>query len=198
MSTVEPNLRFEPATHSYYFGDQYFPSVTEVLEPEQRLEGIAPAVLAAAKVRGQHVHEACALLTQDALDWSSLDPLLVGYASAARLFLKESGVIVLRSEHRMCDPQLKVAGTLDLYGRMRRYDCVFDYKTALARSRTEGLQLAGYEHLHRRMYGGRALKRFVVQLREDGQYRLWPYEDPRDFSLFVSCLNLWHWRNSWR
>jgi hypothetical protein len=186
-------LRFDPDRHEYFVGDERYPSVTEVLEPEQQLDGIPPDVLERARIMGNHVHEACALLAYNRLDWATLDPLLVPRVQAARAFLKDTALTVLRVEYRMADPQLKVAGTLDLYGVLDRKTWVLDFKSG-AKSRTWGLQLAAYDHLFRRNFGGRPLKRGAVQLREDGSYRLIPYEDPRDWSLFTSALNLWHWR----
>ena len=40
------------------------------------------------------------------------------------------------------------------------------------------------------------MKRYGVQLKADGTYKLYPYEDRRDMTWFTSALNLWHWRNA--
>jgi len=190
------DFRFDEKEHRYSLDDQEIPSVTQVLEPLQCWDGIPPETLEAARVFGQQVHHAVALALLVQLDWATLDPQLVPYVTAAQKFVKEAEVTVLRVEHRMVDPQLKFAGTLDLLGVMRRYTAVFDWKTPTVMPRTAGLQTAGYEHLFRRTYGGRPLKRYGVQLRADSEYRLYPYEDTRDWSWFVSALNLWWWQAS--
>jgi hypothetical protein len=189
-------FRFEHETHQYYLDEEKIPSVTQVLEPLQELEGIPRAVLEEARVFGQHVHKAAALLPHKMLEWRTLDPKLVPYVAAAKKFLEEAKVVVLRVEYPMCDPSLKVAGTGDLFGVIDRCSAVFDYKTTAVMSRTNGLQLAAYDHLYRRTLGGRPLKRFGVQLRSDGEYRLVEYRDSRDAAWFFSALNLWHWRNA--
>ena len=187
---------FEQETHTYRLDGQVIPSVTQVLEPLMELEGIRREVLEEAAAFGTHVHEACALMLQKRLDWATLDTRLVPYVSAAKKFVEEAKVVVLRVEHRMCDPVLRVAGTLDLLGVIDRSTGIFDWKSSAVMSKTTGLQLAGYDHLHRRSLGGRPLKRFGVQLRADGDYRLFEYKDPRDQNWFFSALNLWHWKES--
>jgi hypothetical protein len=189
-------FRFEADTHTYYLDEQEIPSVTQVLEPLQELEGIPRQVLEEARVFGQHVHQACALMLYKTLDWRTLDLKLVPYVSAAKKFVEENKVTVLRVEHAMCDPALKVAGTLDLLAVLNKVTAIFDWKSTTVMSRTVGLQLAAYDHLHRRSLGGRPLKRFGVQLRADGDYRLYPYEDSRDLQWFFSALNLWWWRQT--
>jgi hypothetical protein len=189
-------LRFEPAGHKYFLDEEQIPSVTQVLEREQVLDGIPRDTLEAAREFGQHVHSAIALALQKQLDWKKLDPKLVPYVSAAMLFVKEAEVQVLRVEQRMHDPALKYAGALDLLGVLRKHTAVIDWKTAASMPRTAGLQLAAYEQLFRRNYGGRPLKRYGVQLFGKGNYKLVEYDDARDFNWFLSCLNLWHWRNT--
>ena len=185
---------FDPDTHRYTLNGERLPSVTEVLEPEEQLDGIPAEDLARGRERGHHVHVACALLCYNNLEWSKLDPLLVPRVSAARKFLKETNFTILRVEHRMFDPTLKVAGTLDLFGVMNRFSWIIDWKSGMV-SRTAGPQTAAYDNLFRQSFGGRENKRGVVELHDDGSYRLRPQEDKRDYSIFKSCLNLHHWRN---
>jgi hypothetical protein len=189
-------LRFEPDGHRYYLGEHQVPSVTDVLEPLQALDGIPPRALEHARIRGQHVHTACHLMVHKLLEWSTLDPQLVGYVEAAKKFLEENEIKVLVSEYRMADEGLKVAGTLDVIGVFKRNTCVFDWKSTETMPRTAGPQTAAYDHLYRRNLGGRPMKRYGVQLFAEGKYKLYPYDDPRDWTWFVSALNLWHWRNA--
>jgi len=190
MSVV---LEFDRARHRYTVGGVVLASVTQVLEPEEQLDGIAPDVLEAGRLRGQHVHEACALLAHNNLDWRTLDPLLVPYVDACNRFLTHADLTVLLVEQRMYDPQLQIAGTMDLLGVINGKEWILDYKSGVV-SRTWGPQLAAYEYLYRLHHGGRQRRRGVVQLRDDSSYRLIELSDSRDWSIFVSCLNLWHWR----
>jgi len=191
------DFTFDEASHVYRLGGRVVPSVTQVLEPLQELEGIPPAILEVARVFGQHVHTACALMIEQTLDWSTLDTKLVPYVSAARQFLKDSNLVILRSEHRMYDPKLMFAGTLDVAGMIAKTPWILDWKSTSVMSRTVGLQLAAYEHLYTLgRTAGPKLKRGGVQLRADGTYRLYPYTDARDRNWFLSALNIWHWRQT--
>lgn len=194
--TLMPSFRFESEGHRYFIDERRVPSVTEVLEPLQIWDGVPLDVLEAARIFGQRVHEACHLMLHDILVWNTLAPELVPYVMAARKAIADLGIKVLASEHRMCDPALAFAGTLDILGVMKRFTCVFDWKSSVTMPRTAGPQTAAYNHLYQRNMGQvRGMKRFGILLRPDGDYRLSAFDDERDWTMFVSALNLWHWRN---
>jgi hypothetical protein len=134
-----------------------------------------------------------------ALEWSTLDQSYVNYVVAARKFLRELEVKVLVSEYRMGDEAMKVAGTLDVLGIIKRNTWVVDWKAVAMVPRTAGPQTAAYDWLYRRQMGGgsRPMKRAAVQLLPNGEYKLYPFEDTRDLNVFFSALNIWHFRNGW-
>lgn len=194
MSSTD-QLRFDPEAHHYYLNDKRIPSVSEVLEPLQELDGIPRHVLEAAREVGVAVHHAIALDLQKNLNWPKLDPKLANYVLAARKFVQECDFKVLVVEKHMADPGLKFGGTLDTAGIFRRANAIVDWKVTAAMPRTAGPQTAAYDYLYRRTLGGRPYKRYGVQLFDDCSYKIFPFEDSRDWSWFASCLNIWHWRN---
>jgi hypothetical protein len=147
-------LVFDQASHTYTLDGVKLPSVTEVLRPLENFDGVPRDALEHARLRGQHVHEAMALLVREDLDWLSLDPELVPYLEGGKRFLEESGITVIASEFRVACKRLRVAGTLDLLGVLRNSECVLDFKAAAAVPLTVGPQCAAYEHLYRSMFGG--------------------------------------------
>lgn len=187
-------IEFDKASHTYRVNGKAVPSVTQVLDPLLELDGVPRAVLEAARVFGTHVHEACHLLVRDELDWARLDPGLVPYVNGARRFLKESRVVVIASELRVASATVGCAGTLDLVAVLKRSESIFDWKSTATLPRTIGPQTAGYENFYREERGGPRRKRFGVQLLPD-DYRLYPLTDPADWSVFLSALNLHHWRH---
>jgi hypothetical protein len=196
-------IEFEPQTHTYQIDGRTVPSVTQVLEQIQTLEHIPPATLERARIRGQHVHEAMALLVRNDLDWDSLDEELVPYVEAGQRFLNESGIVVLGSELRVGCPVARCAGTIDLYGVLRKDEVIVDFKATADVPEPVGPQTAGYDYLYEKSYGGgkrtRKRKRLCVRLRPDGKYKVDRLGDSDDYNVFFSCLNLWHWRNKhWR
>lgn len=188
------NIEFNHERHEYSVNGKVLPSVTQVLDTCVDFRMVDPDVLEAARLFGNHVHEAMALLVRDELDWSSLDAALVPYIIGGKRFLEESGVVVVASELRLASPYLRYAGTLDLAGVIRSQDALFDFKATAAIPPTVGPQVAAYERLYADKFGGaRKRRRYCVQLREN-DYRVIPLTDPADWSVFQSALNLHHWK----
>jgi hypothetical protein len=197
MGKTGPELSYEDESHSYFLDGKHIPAVTDVCEwLSEGFDDIPPAILARARDIGHAVHHACALLCQKNLEWSTLDESIAGYVKAAQKFLTETGFKTLAVEHRMGDPDLRYAGTLDLYGIWESRSWIIDWKVTAIMPRTAGPQTAAYDHLHRRNFGGRPNKRAGVQLFADGTYKFFEFADPRDYSYFTSALNLYHWRHS--
>lgn len=186
-------IEFDAGEHAYWIDGKRVPSVTQVLGPLSDFSGIDAGTLEHARVRGQLVHDAMALLVRDALDWSSLDPSILPYIEGGRRFLEESGITVVASELRVASARLRVAGTLDLLAVWRGFDSIIEYKATAAFPPVAGPQTAAYEQLHSEMFGKRARKRFCVLL-QPGDYRIFPLVDKGDSHVFVSALNCHHWR----
>jgi hypothetical protein len=186
-------LQFDAETHTYTLDGKRLPSVTEVLEPLIDYSRVPRDVLEHARIRGQHVHEAMALLVRDDLDWSSLDPELVPYIEGGKRFLDESGLVVIASELRVACGRIGCAGTLDLLAHWRNSEAIIDWKATSAVPPTVGPQTAAYDRLYLSMFGGRPRKRYCVQLRPN-DYKIHALTDPADWSIFQSALNIHHWR----
>lgn len=191
-------LTFEEAGHVYRVDGQAWPSVTQILDPLNELDGIPRAVLEAARVFGGHVHVGCHLLNQDALDWGALDPALLPYVTGWQNFLNESGAIVLASEERVLHRTLRYAGTLDVRALWKERMCFIDIKSG-AVPRTVGLQCAGYAqawcHMHDDARPARH-RRYCVQLTGKSLgYKVHALNDTNDFTFFNSALNIHNFRN---
>lgn len=187
-------LAFDKDQHAYTVNGRSVPSVTQVLQPLELLDGIPADVLEHARIRGQHVHEAMALLVRESLDWDSLDPELRPYIEGGKRFLDESGITVVASEYRVACAKLRLAGTLDLVGVLRNSEALLDFKATATLPKTVGPQTSAYERLYRSMLGGITRRRYCVLLKP-GDYKLHQLTDPADWSIFQSALNIHHWRN---
>lgn len=189
-------IEFDEAAHRYTVNGERFPSVTEVLDPLLELDGIPKATLKAAAQFGTHVHLACHLYDKGVLDEPALDPHLAPYLAAWKLFLRDTGSTVIHSEVRVVHPKLRYAGTLDKILKLgrainrREPKVLLDIKSGEV-PRTVGPQCAAYEAA----YSTEPLPRYCLQLRGDATYRLTKLADPTDWSIFLSALNLHHWRN---
>lgn len=190
-------LQFDAASHTYRVGGVIFPSVTEVLGPAESFAGVFDRVpadaLEFARDRGSYIHEAMALLVRGCLDWSSVDERWAPYIRSGERFIHDSGIVVTGSEVPVYSERLRVAGTIDLLGIWTRREALLDFKASAAVPVTVGPQTAGYQFLHRDLYGGgKRMQRYCVHLTPT-EYRVIPLEDSRDESIFLSSLNLFHW-----
>ena len=186
-----PDLQFDEAAHAYTVGGVRWPSVTQVLDPINELDGIPRHVLDAAAAFGTNVHAACHLHNQGTLDEAALDPALAPYVEAWRRFLSDTGAIVIASEVRVAHPTLRYAGTLDTIAKIGGVRELVDIKSTAQIPRTVGPQTAAYAEARTEP----RLRRRVVQLRGDGSYVARRLDNRADFNTFVSCLNIWRFRN---
>lgn len=194
MSAV---IEFNEEQHEYRVNGERWPSVTQVLDPLLELDGIPKDILEAAGRFGNHVHQACHLWDLGQLDEDALDPHLKPYLDGWKSFLHQTGALVINSELRVFNPLLKYAGTLDklILWRERRH--VLDIKTSAEVPYTVGPQCAAYREAYLKTDSGVTCStvRYCVHLRPDASYRLHPLNDPGDFHMFVSALNVHNFRS---
>jgi hypothetical protein len=142
--------------------------------------------------RGSYVHAAIALLVEDDLDLTTLDPALRPYLDAFQKWLTESRVTVIGCEVRGYDPLLWFAGTTDLLIAAPLVgQSIVDVKCGHVPP-SVGPQTAGYA----RMLGGRWSSRFSLNLRNNGTYRYELLDDPNDDEDFLAALRLYHRRRT--
>lgn len=189
-------LEFEKASHVYRLDGRVVPSVTQILQPLNDFSMVNPGVLEAAREFGNHVHQACHLDDMEMLDWSELDPALVPYVTAWRAFLTDSGAVVIASEQPLAHSTLGYAGTPDRVLSWKKSIVIPDLKATALVPRSVGPQTAGYAAAYKSQHGGREPERLCVQLRANGTYSSHRRREPTDWSVFLSCLNVWRFINA--
>lgn len=183
-------------THTYTLGDQMIPCVSEIISPLTDFSMIPPAVLEYKTMIGIHVHKACELYDLDDLVIDTLDPALKQYVMAWIRFLDETGFVVELNEQIVFHDKYLFAGTLDRVGLLHGVRALVDLKTVAQLGPQTGVQTAAYLCAlnHKKKKADHVTKRFALQLKKDGSYRLQPYEDRLDLGTFTSLLNLHNWR----
>lgn len=197
MKTAIQGLEFEPESHTYSYAGEVVPGVTSVLEPFTGLEFVHPDVLAAASLFGTHVHDAVDLFNRGTLDEADLmdrSPLVWEYLEGWKMFLQQSGAVVIESEQKVFHPKLRYAGTLDSICAVQKTNRLYDVKSTASVPKTVGPQVAAYEEAYRAQTGGRRMKRYCVQLKPN-KYSCTPLTDPRDWDIFKAALTLYRWRH---
>jgi hypothetical protein len=209
-------LEFEPTSHVYRIhgpdGSVAVPSVTELLDsagltPDYSV--VAPHVLQHARQRGIHVDQCIELLDAEDLDWRSVNPEATPFVEAWLRFREHEQYRPLASQLPLYHPQFAYAGTADSCGLLPgNRPVVIERKTTAKMASTVALQCAGYsvEGLWYAPPGGGVLvpvpwerpARVGVQLKRDGTYALFPYDDPEDYAAFLGVVALGRWRGARR
>jgi hypothetical protein len=202
-------LTFDTEQHQYRLRGIPVPSVTQVLKQTGyiRLDAIPPAVLEAARDRGQRVHQALHYLFEDDLDESTVADDIAGYLESARLYMATHVREVLRAEMRVWHDTLFCAGTLDVFGIHADGGLfVGDFKTGDPADVAADLQLAAYVGFLSEMRKDDAeldalirtsdrptISRRSIRLFRDGRpARETYYSSYRDYSRFLNALSIVH------
>ena len=140
--------------------------------------------------RGTYVHKACELSDRGELEEAELDPILIPYVSAWQKFIMESKFQITEMETRLVSETHQFSGKPDRIGILNGCPAIIDLKSGVVQPWT-ALQLAGYEILK-----GSPHKRFGVQLKDDGNYKLTEFKDRQDRQVFLSCLAVYQWKHN--
>jgi hypothetical protein len=192
------SFAFNAERHEYTINRERVPSVTDVLwiVTEAELAKVPPATLERARRRGEDVHQAINLHNRDALgNLADLAPEVQSAVGAWGRFLSETGCTVIASEQPVYHDMLGYAGTPDVVLEWPRRGLVIpDVKATYAVPGTVGAQTAAYAEAWHEMHGkrGRPPSRCCIHIK-DGAYEVHPRKDGKDWSLFVSCLNVYRY-----
>jgi hypothetical protein len=182
-------ILFEPISHKYFLGDSELPSVTQILGDLNFID--SSYFTEESRRRGEYVHSATEFDDRGSLDDASVDSTILSYLSAWRRFKRENSVKIYEIEKIVGSPIYRYAGTLDRIVELNGFKAILDIKSG-AVGKATGLQTAGYEIGYN---SDQSLKRFAVQLKNDGSYKLHPFTDRDDRKIFLSAVSVWHWIN---
>lgn len=190
-------LQFDEAQHRYRLGERELLSVTNLLTEAGLID--KRWFNEEAALRGTYVHAAVVMHHDGDLAEESLDPVLQPYVAAYFKFLAESGFVLDAIEERVFDEALGCAGTLDLRGLFPdtppNVTNIIDIKTGNIPSWV-GWQTAGYARmLPASVQPSR--RRWALNLRADGTYRLEPLKTRTDEQVFLSALTVVQAKRGW-
>ena len=144
------------------------------------------------------MHRMVELFIHDDLDEGALPAWLKPRLAAYQKFLTDTGFSCEASEHLVYHIAHEYAGRLDLIGTMNGDISVIDIKRSLFAGPAIALQLAAYQEAEndarKRAKLPKAKRRYALQLRANGRYKLEPYEDQTDFAVFLAFLTAYKWR----
>lgn len=178
---------FNEKDHTYSVEGVVYPSVTRVLAALGFYGDAVQYFTEHSRDRGSFVHKIIQYHLHGELDEESIDPELLGYFDAWLRFEKDTGFKAHTIEKPMFCPVNLFAGTPDIIGELRR-DSIIDIKTGDP-GPAAALQTAAYEILY-----GKSAARFSLQLKQDGKYKLTPYQDYTDRKIFLAALSVYKWQ----
>lgn len=194
LPTAWSPVEFDEERHRYILDGEVIPGVTTVIKGLVDYSMIPPMQLDWAAKRGTAAHYATELFDADDLDLDALDPRLTPYVHAWMLFREQSGWVSTGSEQRVYHPLYNYCGTFDRVGSLPGLrEGILDIKTTT----TVYLDYCATQTIaylrawnHDRAKADQAKRRYVVQLRVNGTYRLVEFEDhAADWQRFRTHLN---------
>lgn len=182
-------LTFDAETHTYRIDGQRVPSVTQVLQGAGLID--TRWFNEEARTRGTYVAQATQFYDEGTLDYDALDDELKPYVMAWERFLVDANVRIDHIELKVANRQRRYAGTLDRLARFGsgQTPWIIDIKTG-SKAAWHGLQTSGYGYcIHGHFW------RASIILQDDGRYLFYEHCDSSDRDVFLSALNLYHWKS---
>ena len=193
-------IELNPETHIYKDTEtgRIIPGVTDNIEDAglSDFSRVDPDILKRSQAFGKAVHLTTALYDEDDLDMDSLDPALKPCLEAWIKFKKDMGFIIDEVEQIVYSKRYDYAGTYDRIGYMAEVKALIDIKTGTSLPKTIALQTSAYMEAYNegKKRDERIKRRLVIQLLENGAYKMQEYKERSDFSVFLACLNIRNWK----
>lgn len=182
----KPALTFDAEKHEYRIDGRRVPSVTQVLQGAGLID--TRWFNDEARMRGTYVAQATQFYDEGTLDYDALDDELKPYVMAWERFLVQSDAQVENVEMMVIHPSRRYAGTLDRIIVLNRQRWVLDIKTG-SKAAWHGLQTIAYADCIVGWY-----RRASIILQDDGRYLFNEHGESSDRDVFLSALNLYHWK----
>lgn len=196
---------FDEEKHLYRLADgRVIPGHTRVLDLGGLVSygAIEPDILERKAAIGREAHKACLYHDQNKL--MRCDPRVEGYLFAWRDFRKTTGFVPFLCEYRdvYILNGLPFGMQIDRLGRYpgEKQETVIELKTCATVMPHHGVQLAAQAGGVKNDVVVHPLARFlmrkrqVVQLRENGKWKVHKFEEESDFQMFEHALETTYWK----
>lgn len=184
-------LQFDPDTHEYRENGIVRRSVTQLLNDcgLVNYDHVPPRVLEHKAEIGVAAHAASHYFDEGDLDWSTIDPEVLGYVNAWAKFRMECDFIPRRIETRGIGEMsgVRYGFTFDCEGIFNGFPTLIEKKCTASIEPSWGPQTAAYEHALFREDGVRR-RRVAVHLRPNGTYGLFKMTEVQDYQIFRVAL----------
>jgi hypothetical protein len=190
-----PGGFFGADDHVYYDESMLrVPGTTSLLETAGMVcyAGISEAILNRKAQIGTAAHAASHFFDEGDLNESTVDPAVLGYVDAWKLFRRESDFEPEFIEYRGISEVegMHYGWTLDRTGLLSKRRSLLELKCTANVEPSWGPQTSAYEMASRRLgqNAGPFRRRLAVWLKPNGIYRLISYSDVQDYQIFKLAL----------
>lgn len=171
LSTTEILKVFDKPALRYWYGQEvYFAMVKDPSLNQQEALAAPYQAGKTAAARGTTVHSIVEAFKQTGAVLEGIPEEFQGYATAFYNFMKEVNPEIIEQEKTIFDLENKVAGTLDMYGKIGEKFYILDIKTGKDIYAESELQLSAYAHMLR--LEGKPVDAIGVCLLETGEDKL--------------------------
>jgi hypothetical protein len=197
----QPKLEFIEETHEYFIDGFKLSHVTGVLEGEGFTDysRVNPVYLAECADFGNKVHKYLHFYDEGILDMSSLPDEIKPYLEGWKQFCKDYNVIHVIIEQPMASKKYMYAFTADRFSFVENQEshkpefaCVEIKTTSTLITRATRIQTAAYQGGYNdgKKFRDKAIRRYVVQLKDDGSYKCVRYDNPKDWDVWLAALTV--------
>ncbi len=186
-------LKFNPDIHQYSVGNEILPSITQVLEAEGFID--TAWYTDSGRDRGTIVHLITHQYDTGELFEDEVAPEYLPYLKAYKKWKEETGFPVKDSEVPRHHRTYKYAGTPDKVGEFRKYISVVEVKSGAVEPWI-CLQSAAQAELVKQDYDVTIVKRYELQLKPDGTYRMNEHTSRQDQGIWLAALSCYQWKNN--
>jgi hypothetical protein len=185
-------IELNPEDHTYHIdGIPWgYPGVTTILADMGFYGDAAKYYTEWGRDRGRFIHHIILYHVEGVLDENTIDPVLRPYFDAWLAFEKDTGFVSEHCEKSLVSTLYHFGGTPDHIGRLNSHETLIDTKSGLVNPAAK-IQTAAYEILY-----GKRVKRFGLQLKDDGKYSLKEFKDRQDRGIFLAALAVWQWQKN--
>jgi hypothetical protein len=192
-------VHFDEESHTYSDENGPARSVTQILKEVGiggAYDGIPAHVLENKARLGTNVHKLTHYWDENDLDETQVDPKCKGYLDAWIAFRNDTGFMPRLIEQLYIVKvdaglhQMRYGMTLDREGDLDGEPTIIDLKCSVNEQRLSwAVQVAGYE-LGQRSMDGVKRKKAIVQLKPNGKYKLFRYNNENYNAVWMSALIL--------
>lgn len=193
-----PELKFDEANHIYRLDNMIIPGFSQIVQDLGLVDYsmVKPDDLRFKREVGTAVHKAIFLHNVGKLNMDSLDENVTPYFNSWLKFIElyHPKILTQYSEKPICLIKWRYGVTPDIVAELKPGNTIIEIKTTSQMSPVIALQTEAQAIAILETYKLKIKQRWGLQLIPDALPKLLVYEDMSDFTVWISAVNFWNWK----